>query len=132
MWFGCYRRDKIGKRNYSLEAHNNVRKQAPKLKGIVFNNLNYWELSIPHKSIIYCDPPYENTAKYKGTDSFNHFLFWQWCRDMSIAGHQVFISEYNAPEDFKCIWEKKVNNSLTKNTGGKQGIEKLFVYNDSL
>jgi DNA adenine methylase len=36
------------------------------------------------------------------------------------------VSEYNAPEDFECLWSKEVNNSLTKDTGSKKGIEKLF------
>lgn len=47
-------------------------------------------------------------------------------RFQSKRGHNVFVSEYNAPDDFECIWVKEVNNSLTKDTGGKKGIEKLF------
>lgn len=130
MWFGSYRKDSIGKRNYSKEAYNNVKKQAPLLKNIEFYNVKYNQLNIPSNSIIYCDPPYENTAKYKGNKGdFDHIKFWQWCREKTLEGHQVFISEYNAPSDFECIWQKEVNNSLTKNTGAKKGIEKLFIYN---
>lgn len=41
---------------------------------------------------------------------------------------KVFISEYNAPDDFECVWSKEIVSSLTKNTGGKTGIEKLFKF----
>ncbi|PCI53657.1 MAG: adenine methyltransferase [Alphaproteobacteria bacterium] len=128
-WFGGYCRgfDATGKpRDYIGEAYRNVMKQAGNLQGIKFVHSSYDELEIPENSIIYCDPPYENTTKYK--DSFDHDKFWQWCRDMSLAGHDVFISEYNAPADFQCIWEKEIISSLTRDTGAKKGIERLFKY----
>ena len=124
-WFGGWRRDSLGKRNYVMEAYRNTLKQAPLLKGINFYCGSYAELQIPQNSIIYCDPPYEGTTKYK--DDFNHNEFWQWCRNKHDEGNQIFISEYNAPDDFICIWEKTVNNTLTADTGSKQGVEKLFT-----
>lgn len=128
-WFGGYRRDKIGKRDYAFEAYKNYMIQAPKLCGVQFKNCDYLDLDIPPNSIIYCDPPYEGTTSYK-TGSFDHKAFWQWCREKTNEGHQVFVSEYNAPEDFECVWEKKVNNTLAKDTGSKQGAERLFVYKE--
>ena len=98
------------------------------LKDIVFYNTNYDTFDIPKNSIIYCDPPYQGTTKYK-TDVFDYNKFWNWCRSMSTNGHKIFISEYNAPSDFTCIWQKEVANTLVKNTGEKKGIEKLFIYN---
>ena len=130
MWFGSYRRDNEGKRDYSLEAYRNVVKQAPNLKDVEFILSSYKDLEIPYCSIIYCDPPYANTAKYKGNEGdFNHEEFWQWCRDKKAEGHTIFISEYNAPEDFECVWKKEVNSSLTKDTGAKKATEKLFTLN---
>ena len=88
MWFGSYRRDNTGERDYSREAYNNIVKQAPNLKGIEFYNCSYSDLDIPDNSVIYCDPPYENTAEYKANEeSFDHAAFWQWCRDMVNSGH---------------------------------------------
>lgn len=50
-----------------------------------------------------------------------------WCRRMANKGHEVIISEYQSPNDFTCIWEKKVTNSLsTKKT--YHPTEKLFKY----
>lgn len=127
-WFNSYRRDKGGKRNYSLEAYNNSLQQVPNLKDIIFTNLQYYHLQIPPNSIIYCDPPYQNKGKYLANkDNFNHSVFWQWCRNKGDEGHTVYISEYSAPSDFECLWEKEINSSLTKNTGAKKGIEKLFL-----
>lgn len=113
--------DKVdGKRN------RNAVKQSPLLQDVNLFWSSYLDLEIPQRSIIYCDPLYEGTTKYKS--EFDHDTFWKWCRDMTGVGHSVFISEYNAPDDFECVWEKTVNNSLTKDTGGKQGVEKLFIY----
>lgn len=47
---------------------------------------------------------------------------------MSKKGHTVFVSEYEAPSDFKCVWEGQVSNNLKKksnNTRPKE-TEKLF------
>ena len=127
-WFGGYRRDSEGKRDYIAEAYRSAVKQSIKIKGIEFIHTSYLFLKIPDNSIIYCDPPYSNSTKYN--QYFDHQIFWQWCRDVSIEGHSVFVSEYNAPDDFKCIWEKEIASSLTKNTGSKSGTERLYVYNN--
>ena len=134
MWFSsfigntndkvCVGRDRIG------ESYRNVLKTQKVIDNINFKCSSYLNLEIPINSIIYCDPPYENTAKYKGVETFNHNEFWQWCRNMVKLGHKVFISEYNAPEDFKCIWQKEINSQLSKKkeTGKySKPIEKLFT-----
>ena len=124
-WLGGWRRDKIGKRDYINEAYRNALNQNPKLQGVRFVESKYQDLKIPPNSLIYCDPPYEGTTKYK--DRFNHKDFWQWCREKAKEGHKIFISEYNAPSDFECLWQKEIVSSLTKQTGSKTGVEKLFT-----
>ena len=101
-------------------------KQLPNIIGVEFLHSSYQDLEIPPNSLIYCDPPYEGTTKYK--DGFNHAEFWEWCRDKTKQGHLVYVSEYKAPDGFICVWSKEVNSSLTKDTGGKKANEKLFVY----
>lgn len=132
VWFGSYRRDNEGKRNYAKEAFRNVAKQQPNLVGVDFVCCNYLYLPVPPKSLIYCDPPYEGTADYKAGGRIDHDQFWQWCRDKKAEGHTIFVSEYNAPDDFVCVWEKQVNSSLTKNTGAKKATEKLFTLRGNL
>ena len=133
-WFGGWinnykenRRLKNGRLpNHQTESRNGVLKQLPKIKDVKFIHSSYQDLEIPSNSIIYCDPPYENTTGYKG--SFNHLDFWEWCRIKSKEGHKVFVSEYNAPKDFKCVWEKKIKSQLSVSIGNKISTEKLFVY----
>lgn len=124
-WFGGWRRDKAGVRDYVQEAYKNAAKQNPGLQGVSFITSPYDELPMPDGSIIYCDPPYTGTTKYK--DSFDHNKFWQWVREKSKK-NTVFVSEYQAPDDFMSVWEKEQNSSLTQNTGGKKATEKLFTY----
>lgn len=123
-WLGGWCRDGDNKRDYVAEAYRNAKKQSPLIQGVKFLHCGYSELDIPKNSIVYCDIPYKNTTSYK--NSFNHELFWDWCRKIVNDGHTLFVSEYNAPDDFICVWEKKIVSSLTKNTGSKIGFEKLF------
>lgn len=113
----------VGKRNYVDESRRSCLKLKPLIQDIEFIHSNYEDLVIPDGSIIYCDPPYANTKGYK--DQFDHDKFFQWCREKS-ATNKVYISEYQAPDDFKCILSLEKTNSFdsykTKNT-----IEKLFT-----
>lgn len=128
-WFAGYRRDKEGKRDYWAEHYRNMTKQVPNLKGVQLSCKSYLDLEIPENSIVYCDPPYASTTKYRS--HFNHDEFWDWCRTKSKAGHSVFISEYNAPKDFKCVWEKDAKTTFSWHVNKvltKESVERLFVY----
>lgn len=130
-YFGGYAGEvntKGGLRNYQQEATANTLAQIDKLRGVTFCNFEFDELPIPQNSIIYCDPPYENTTSYAST--FDTSFFWQWVRRISI-NNKVFVSEYNAPNDFMCVWSKNVKSSLSangKSGSSKNSLEKLFVY----
>lgn len=114
-------------RDYIDEQIRNTLKQVELLDGVLFTSKDYFELEIPINSIIYCDIPYKDTKQYSTSKNFNHDNFWQWCRDMANQGHQVFISEYQAPDDFICVWSKKVTNSMNTTLTYKP-VERLFVY----
>lgn len=109
--------------NYALQSHNALMKLKPLLENIDFVSCDYKSLTIPPKSLIYCDPPYKNTVGYGF--KFNHDLFYQWCRDKVDEGHLVFVSEYDLPNEFELVWSKKVNNLVSKNNS-KTSIEKLY------
>ena len=133
-YFGGYARSKADKFNgeKSYLAIKNLKKQAPNLKGIVFYNCSFLDLPKDkiNNCVIYCDPPYRDTTKYK-TEEFPYEEFYQWCRDMS-KNNTVLISEYNMPDDFTCIWEKetKVNFDSNRTSGEDKNkrIEKLYIY----
>lgn len=112
-------------RNYQRERINNLSKQD--FSNILFSNRDYRELVIPSDSVVYCDPPYKNARGY--SSKINHDEFWQWCRDISKRGCKVFISEYDAPEDFTCVWEKKIVVSIAVEKTYK-ATEKLFTFNN--
>lgn len=127
-WVGGWCRGKNSKgepRDYVHEQFKSSEKQKPLLAGSDIICSSYENLNIPPNSIINCDPPYEGATKYK--DDFNHTEFWQWCRDKCKEGHKVFISEYNAPDDFVCVWKKEIQSGLNTNST-KKGTEKLFVH----
>lgn len=121
---------KIGTvRDYIKEAINNIEKQIPKMKDVIFESVDYINLQIPNNSIIYCDIPYQGTKQYSTSKDFNYDIFWEWCRQKSAEGHIIYVSEYNSPEDFICVWQKEVKSSLSANGiigGNKLSVEKLF------
>lgn len=124
-WFEGYARGNTAKgvrRNYCLESKKNL--LAQDIKGIVFTSGDYREMHIPPNSVIYCDPPYANTKKY--LETFDHTSFWEWCRSQGTLGHKVFVSGYEAPIGWECVWSKTVNSSLTADTGAKRSVECLF------
>ena len=131
-YFNGYARGK-DTRDRPNEAIRNLKKQAPNLKGIEFYNCSFLDLPKDkiNNCVIYCDPPYRNTTKYK-TEKFPYEEFYQWCRDMS-KNNTVLISEYSMPDDFTCIWEKETKISLDSNkkSGDNKNkrIEKLYIYN---
>ena len=76
-----------------------------------------------------CDPPYQGTTGYK-TGAFGHDMFFEWCREQAKK-NVVFVSEYNAPEDFECVWqgEIKTNFASTRKAATHKAVEKLFKVN---
>ena len=124
---GGYSGHLVGKRDYITEQIRNTEAQISKIKEVHFVYSSYDKLEIPNNSIIYCDIPYKDTKQYTSSKNFNHNNFWNWAREKSQDGHEIFISEYDAPDDFKCIWQMEVTNSMNT-TKTYKPIEKLFKY----
>lgn len=114
------------KDNYTATGKRNAIKQSPKLQGVQLEVGDFRDYVFVD-SLIYCDPPYEGTTGYKGT--FDHPAFWEWCRKMSVD-NLMFISEYNAPDDFVCIWEGGVKTNFASQRQGAthNAVEKLFIH----
>lgn len=128
-----YEKTKTGQRyrDYYNESKNNLLIQAKQelFKQTTFVTRNYidYEDMYLKECVIYLDPPYNNTKKYKNAKSFDYNEFWDFARNMS-QNNIVIISELEAPDDFKCIWEKEVSRSIKSNDKSKAS-EKLFVLN---
>lgn len=129
-YFGGYARgfkaDKTTPRDIPNEAIRNLINQIPSILDVKFTSGNYLDIfKDVVNAVIYCDPPYEGTTKYS-TENFNHQEYWDWVRHIS-KNNIVLCSEYNAPDDFKCIWSKSVTTSL-KVKEHEDRVEKLFIY----
>jgi DNA adenine methylase len=126
-WFGGYGRgfknDKITPRNDSNEAIRNILKQVPNILDIEFICCDYAEYNYPENAVIYCDPPYSNTTKFKAP--FDSNKFWDWCRSIKNTS-TLFISEYWAPDDFIPIWSKQYFTQLPKDYP-KGRVENLYI-----
>lgn len=87
---------------------------------VILTNLSYEEVPIESDSVIYCDPPYKDTQSY--LNDFDNEKFYSWLRSLK---QQVFISEYQMPNDFHEVFsiKKRVSFSQKQNT---QKLEKLF------
>lgn len=128
---GGYSGHDVNGRDYIGEQIRNTMSQVDKMAGVELLCGNYYNIEIPKDSIIYCDIPYKDTKQYSTSKNFDHELFFEWCRKKTKNGYIVFISEYKAPCDFECVWQKQITNSMnTKNT--YKPTEKLFVHKSVL
>lgn len=116
-------------RNYYNEAIRNIQKQVPKIMDVEFIHSDYEELEFD-KCLIYCDPPYENSSYEMYKDKFDHIKYWNKIREWSKS-NIVLCSEYDAPEDFICIFEKQLTTTFD-NKQRKKDTEKLFIHNSQI
>lgn len=123
------------KREFYKERKNNLLKQSEQdeFKNIFFRCCDYKELTqyltdieYNHRFVIYCDPPYKGTKQFANSTNFDHDEFWNIMREWSKY-QIVLISEQEAPDDFKCIWEKEVSRTIIPKAIPK-ATEKLFIY----
>jgi site-specific DNA-adenine methylase len=107
----------------SLESLERLQSFENINNGVLLSNLSYEQVSIENDSVIYCDPPYINTDTY--IDDFNHEKFYEWLKDCRKKNQQVFISEYQMPDDFNEVFfiNKRESFSRKQNT---YKLEKLF------
>ena len=125
-WFDGFAKNNTG-RNYCLNAYHTLINLVPLIADIKFKHMNYGDAH-PKNNLIYCDPPYAGTRKYDAIGPFDTEEFWNTMRRWSDT-NTVFISEYNAPNDFECVWEKKTRLDIrNKNNEKELRTEKLFRY----
>lgn len=127
-WFGGFARDGKGVRNFAAESIRNLNKAVPHLTNAVFVTGDYESLvKAKPGDLVYCDPPYEGTTKYK--DDFDHARFWAWATGLADSGVHVYVSEYNAPDSWTEVWRKEQKLQVKRNDGSQRGtrVERLFT-----
>lgn len=103
---------------------------------ITATSMSYEDYEFREGDVVYCDPPYQGTGAEYNTD-FDHDGFWEWVR---TRNYPVYVSEYNAPEDFVSIWSKKKRRMACGGKSGYKGneatehlyIHQKFVKNNSI
>lgn len=97
-------------------------RQKEQLRGTVMMARPYWKWT-PKNTMIYCDPPYADTAGYM-TGEFDHERFWITMRTWAKLGNTVLVSEYNAPDDIPVLEVWPVKGGMKAN---RRATEKLYV-----
>ena len=133
--FAGYRID-CETQNYFKNARKSIQAIVPYLNQFQFitPSVSYEKvlqrIKNPRGLTIYCDPPYKDN-RFHSTffDGFEHRSFWKVMRQWSKF-NLVIISEYSAPRDFVCIWEKEITSVFSGRT--KNNTEKLFIHQNLL
>lgn len=104
----------------------NALKQSPKIQNVQFICDSYENLDFEN-CLIYCDPPYQKSRGYK-TGTFDHDKFFDWCREQAKK-NVVFVSEYEMPDDFECVWQGEIKTNFASNRkkATHNAVEKLFL-----
>ena len=126
---GFYNNTRLGRLQSleSLERLQRLEKQES-FKSLEIHQGCYKKVELPEPSecVIYCDPPYINTAGYIG--DFNHDEFYDWCIEKAKQGYKVFISEYDMPRDrFKSVFSIEKRQTLNGKGAGAIKQEHLFM-----
>ena len=93
-----------------------------RLQSIQSLGVDYRSVKIPKDAVIYCDIPYAGTncGKYQG---FNHGEFYEWAEKQD----NIFISEYQMPENFIPIAKTTKSVLSAANSNSKVATEYLFT-----
>lgn len=127
-WFDTYARGHEHE-NFARASSNSLIKIRNSILDVTFSHIDYREIDVSG-FLIYCDPPYRGVSKYDINKDFDHDEFWEKMRQWS-KNNKVFISEYTAPEDFECVWQKETNLEMRTSNGREKRIEKLFKHLES-
>lgn len=98
------------------------RLQQPILNNLIIYNSSYEEVLIDspmEETIIYLDPPYENTGKYQ--KDINHLELYNWIKN---SNYKIYLSSYSAP--FEEVLAINHRSTFSASVNNKSTDEKLF------
>lgn len=116
-FFNGYARDNT--RNRTLGAYNGLCKQD--FTDITIKQQNLFDLSVKN-AVIYIDPPYRNTKKYKV--EFDYQRFWNKARELS-KNNIVLVSEQIIPDDVEILLKKEIK--MTMNAKGNYSTRTEYL-----
>jgi DNA adenine methylase len=139
-WFEGWVGDKMGDdgRNHALSVRRTLKDKIVGFGDCQLLHRSFEQISPIHPdTVVYCDPPYEggsgsSKTGYGTGTGFDHRKFWEWVRVWSNPElNRVFlISEYSAPDDFRCILEMPVETLWAVGGENKKikSVEKVFTH----
>ncbi|TXH47424.1 MAG: DNA adenine methylase [Desulfurellales bacterium] len=117
-------RMRSGKYQAWHEAYRSLLKLAD--RPVTFKFCDY--TSVPDDVLVYADPPYLNTTKYK-TGTFDHAAFWSWVRHRKGP---TFISELTGPEDIDIVWRKTHKSQNASNSPTTKATAQIVTREERL
>ena len=97
-------------------------KNIPNTSKLSFSNISYLDYIYQDGDVVYCDPPYENTADYGS--KFDHKQFYDWCFSRP---YKVFFSSYKISDNrFNLIFAKQLNSTLSSSSNYTLNFECLY------
>jgi site-specific DNA-adenine methylase len=104
-----------------------------KINNVEIHNESYSDMVIADGSIVYCDPPYFNTANPGNVSRvFDHAEFWKWADVLSnrcIVIVSEFVCKSSVQDQWECIFEMDRNLRMSSLGNGdiKKVTEKVFM-----
>lgn len=115
--------ERLGQLNHAIQMRN---LSQPK-----FYNMNYQDFIIENRNknaILYCDIPYYNSRLdgYK-LKAFDHNEFYEFIKSERDNFLNIFISEYNMPDDFTLVADLKKTSTVQGGYHDNGRTEKLYI-----
>ncbi len=77
------------------------------MSGLEMTSCSYLDFKPRKGDVIYCDPPYDNTAQKQYVTPFDSKAFWEWAHNLPV---DVYVSERTIPPYAEVIFEYKYLN----------------------
>ena len=117
-FFNGYARDNT--RNRTLGAYRGICKQD--FSNIEIKQQDLFDLSDVINAVIYIDPPYKNTKKYKA--EFDYQRFWDKAKELA-ENNIVLVSEQIIPDNVEILMMKEIKMTMNAKGNYKTRTEYL-------
>lgn len=123
-WFNGF-----GRHNYPAQPYHEAQRSIARLASlnITFTLADY--TTVPDDVLVYADPPYAGTTKYKGVPTFDHTVFWQWVRQRNGP---TFVSELTGPDDIAIVWRKAHKSQNASNSPTTKATSHIITREERL
>lgn len=107
----------------NMERLDKIREFAQKVKPFDHRCGSLYDLN-PTSGIVYVDPPYRDSIVDGQPKNIDYEDLYEWFRSLRVP---AFMSEYNAPREFECVWTKPTRSLIPQSKkGANKRVEKLF------